>query len=213
MNATASHNPADRFAITFEEMRETMAAEGTRKGLAGALQAAILRLLNALVALLAALRDGKLAAAAPASATCAASAEPATEGFRGTRAANGERHRDLRAEVATVPPAACGDAGADRSGAAPGARNPRAAPPDAASARTAGGVAVTATGAGGAQTLIEPPSAFVAGGSCIQATPHRRYAAPPITLLLRGRMVPLAESDSKIGLEEAQRSCVHLVTR
>jgi hypothetical protein len=64
MNATASQTPADRFALTFEEMRATMAAEGPRKGLAGALQAAILRLLNTILALLAELRTGTLAAPA-----------------------------------------------------------------------------------------------------------------------------------------------------
>jgi hypothetical protein len=72
METTVSHTPADRFANSLEELRAAMAAEGTRKGLAGAIHAAILGFLNMLIALLADLRAGRLAALAPG-ATCAAS--------------------------------------------------------------------------------------------------------------------------------------------
>lgn len=75
---------ADRFTISLEEMREEMAAQSPRKGPAGALLAAILRLLEALVALLAEFKAGTLPAAVPnrratcaAGATCAASATSA----------------------------------------------------------------------------------------------------------------------------------------
>jgi hypothetical protein len=208
MDTAASHTPADRFAINFKEMRATMAAEETRKGLAGALQAAILRLLNAIVALLADLRAGRLAAEAPASAPCAASAtcavsaeaaaahEPAPEGLRGTGAANGERHREYRAAVTTVPPAAPGDAGADRGAAAVGVKNPAAALSDAGSSGTTEGVVATTAEAESTQTLIEPPSAFAAGG-CIQTVPRGPYVASPLTFPLRRRVARLTVSDSK----------------
>jgi hypothetical protein len=221
MNATAPHNPADRFAITFEEMRATMAAEEKRKGLAGALQRAILGLLNAILALLADLRDGRLAAgplaagplaaAPPACAAGATRAGPAGEGLCGTGAASGERDRDFRAAVATVPPAAGGDVCADRGAAAAGARNPKAALPDAGSAELAEGVVATAAEAEGTQTLIEPPSAFAAGG-CIQAAPHCVYVASPLTLRLRGRMARLAVSDSKNRVQGASGWRAHFVT-
>jgi hypothetical protein len=56
-------SPAGRLAISLEEMRAQMAAEGMRKGLAGALQAAILGLLECLLALLADFKAGRLTAA------------------------------------------------------------------------------------------------------------------------------------------------------
>jgi hypothetical protein len=189
MNATASHALPDRFAISFEEIRAKMAAEGKKKGLAGALQAAILRLLNAIVALLADLRAGRLAAAAPASAANAPCAEPAAEGLCGTAAANGERYRDYRAAVTTVPPAAPGDAGADRGAAAVGVKNPAAALSDAGSAGTIEGAVATTAETESTQTPIEPPSAFAAGSGCIQAGPHSPNPASPLTLPLRRRVV------------------------
>ncbi len=79
MSATASQTPADRYPISFEEFRDAWAAEDGGTGLARLMQKAILRLLNALVALLAESRAGALSAPVPgaegaASAPCAASA-------------------------------------------------------------------------------------------------------------------------------------------
>lgn len=56
-------SPAGRLTISLEEMRARLAAEGTRKGLAGALQAAILGLLECLLALLADFKAGRLTVA------------------------------------------------------------------------------------------------------------------------------------------------------
>ena len=64
MNATASETLADRYPISFEEFRDAWGSEEKRKGLAGLLQRAIMRLLNPLVALLAEVRAGALEAAA-----------------------------------------------------------------------------------------------------------------------------------------------------
>src|SRR5262249_30865505 len=55
MSANASHLPAVR-PISFEEFRDAWEAQDAGKGLAALMQKAILRLLNALVALLADLR-------------------------------------------------------------------------------------------------------------------------------------------------------------
>jgi hypothetical protein len=201
MNATASHDLADHFAISFEEIRTKMAAERKRKGLAGALQAAILRLLDAIVALLAELRDGRLAAPAPA---CATRTEPSAEESCGSGPASGEWHRDYRMAVRTAPPAARGDAGADRGPASAGARSFTAVVPDAGSVGTTGDVVATTADAESTQTLIEPPSAFAAGGGCIQPAPHSPDLASPLILPLRRRVVRLTVSDSKIGLEDAR---------
>jgi hypothetical protein len=118
-------------------MRESIAAEAARKGLAGALAAAILGFLDAILALLAEFRAGALPAPAPelrdrsdANASCAESeggaqctaacelaahAAPAAAGVRLGGDAGGERRPGSRTAVATVRPSACGDAGADRS--------------------------------------------------------------------------------------------------
>ena len=57
--------PADPLTSSLAELRLACAAEGTRKGLAGALQAAILAFLETLLALLAEFRAGRLAAEVP----------------------------------------------------------------------------------------------------------------------------------------------------
>jgi hypothetical protein len=66
MSDTASHPLPDRMPASFEEFRDMWAAEATRKGLVGLMQRAILRLLNALVAVLAEARERRLEAEAAA---------------------------------------------------------------------------------------------------------------------------------------------------
>jgi hypothetical protein len=65
MMTTAAPSPTGHLDISLGEMRAAMAAEGTKKGLAGAVAAALLSLLDLIVALLAEFRAGKLAALAP----------------------------------------------------------------------------------------------------------------------------------------------------
>ncbi len=74
VNATAPNPLADRFPTSFEEFRDAWAAEETRKGLAAAMHRAILRLLNALVALLAEARAERAAVAVTEGGACDASA-------------------------------------------------------------------------------------------------------------------------------------------
>jgi hypothetical protein len=132
MDQTAPPSLADRFAIPLDGMRAAMAAEGKRKGPAGLLQAAILRLLERLVALLAELCAGTLAAAGQDHATpaagpaCATSAEPAAAELSPTRQTHARHH-----------------AGADRGGAAAG-WDPAAMAPCAGDAAVAGMPAVAA---------------------------------------------------------------------
>jgi hypothetical protein len=63
MSSTAPHTLADRLAITTGEMRAALAPQGTRKGPAAALQAAILSLLEYILALLVEFQAGRLVAA------------------------------------------------------------------------------------------------------------------------------------------------------
>ena len=125
--AAAPNNLKD----TLEEMRASVAARGARKGLSGAIEAAILGLLEVLLALLADFRDGRLAPPATACADAAGGAvadpspssriesagEPAAKGGNGSaseRADNNEFASD------TLTPAlprlagegACGAGGA-----------------------------------------------------------------------------------------------------
>jgi hypothetical protein len=77
MTNVATPSLAERLSIPLDGMRATMAAQGPRKGPAAALQRAILRLLEALMALLAEFKAGTIGAVPgrdAASATCAANA-------------------------------------------------------------------------------------------------------------------------------------------
>jgi hypothetical protein len=116
----------DRLTITLDGMRAAMAAEGARKGLAGALLAAILGFLDTLVALLAEFLAGTLAALAPSPrAACpivprgagpgiaAAEETPAAAlpdvGDAGV--AGGAAATEARAQTRIAPPPACAAGG------------------------------------------------------------------------------------------------------
>jgi hypothetical protein len=107
-NTTTSGALADRATVALDGMRAVMAAEPRSGGPAGALMAAILRLLEQILVLLAEFRAGTLAAvpsgsAAPAagaaSATCAASAmsaaraEPGAAQLRPARSEHRGHHQ------------------------------------------------------------------------------------------------------------------------
>jgi hypothetical protein len=80
MMTTATPSLADHLTISMAEVRASIAAEGTRKGLKTALLAAILGFLEMLAALLAEFRAGTLVAAAPRrGATCTAADKPAAD--------------------------------------------------------------------------------------------------------------------------------------
>ena len=127
--------PTERLGNTLEELRASVAAEGPQKGLAGKIQRAILRLLEGLMALLAAMKDGALAAAvseAPAAARAlpralgsesaargAARQEPAGADPGPARARRGAAH-EARPALAASPEDRCGDGGADRDESAGG---------------------------------------------------------------------------------------------
>jgi hypothetical protein len=76
MRASASHPLADRYPVSFEEIRDAWAAQDGGKGLTALMHKAILRLLNALVALLAETHTRRIEAAT-------AGAEVATHAWRG----------------------------------------------------------------------------------------------------------------------------------
>jgi hypothetical protein len=227
MMTIAAPSLADRFTISLKEMREEMAAQSTRKGPAGALLAAILSLLEALVVLLAEFKagtlggHGALAAAVPsrpaASATCAASATSAEAAAACAPPAAYER---AAPGAATLPPAGAsdagshqfrgqsqylangrsGDAGPDRGGSAAG--RAAAAPPDAVSG-TAAGAAADATPAR-VGLLPLPRSGGGPGWGCFSTT---RAVGRARGAGSRPREGPF----QKIGLEEAGWSCGHFV--
>jgi hypothetical protein len=85
METETAPSLADHRTITLEGMRAEMAAQGARKGPAGVLAKAILRLLEALVALLAEFKAGRLAGAAPGGAGSATAPDYAAAPVDGAR--------------------------------------------------------------------------------------------------------------------------------
>jgi hypothetical protein len=135
MSETAVPSLADRFAITFEGMREAMAADAARKGPTGALLRAILSLLERIVALLAEFRAGTLVAAAPRRAAPGADATreaSATSAARATCAASAGRagEREPPPPFAQTSPDRSELGGAGRCGSADPASPPAAASPE-----------------------------------------------------------------------------------
>ena len=105
----ASATPPD-LGRRLEEVRTAIAAEGARKGLAGTVQGAILRLLEVLLAILADFRAGRLAAVAPGAA--ATDADPARRGGGPPSASGG--CADWRAAGGAMEPAPAGRPGLRR---------------------------------------------------------------------------------------------------
>jgi hypothetical protein len=117
---TAAPSPTGHLDISLGEMRAALVAEGTRKGLSGAVAAALLSLLDLILALLADFRAGRLAAAAPqgvaAGAPCAAdpSARPspaAQERGRGGGCGGSARRLHPAWPVTRPKPPLCGRGG------------------------------------------------------------------------------------------------------
>ncbi len=192
--------PAERFSNTLEELRASVVAGGASGGLAGKVQRALLRLLDALVTLLAELKASRLAEAShpgagvPGPAPQPYSADdPRSGGEAEERPTQGftARRRDggtcgaARAACATNAPCAAGAvAGADGAAVAP--RHPLAVPAKRSSDRRAWG-------------RITRPSAFVAVGS-IQV-PRLRVSGACVLDRIR-----------KIGNLAGGLSLVHFVT-
>jgi len=180
MTTTAAPHPTDRLTNTLEEMRASVAAEGTRKGLAGALQAAIRSFLDALVALLAEFKAGRLGAVEDRhSAGGAATAREPDATAVCAVDAGGAGARESGRPMAVLSADGPGNAGVDRGGCAGDADvKPRA------STR---------------RPRIAPPSAFAAGGS-IQATGFVSSHRGP---RLRGREI--RNVPSRMGAHEGLR--------
>jgi hypothetical protein len=207
---TAAPSPTGRLTNTLEEMRVVMAAEGTRKGLAGTLQAAILSLLELLVALLAEFRAGTLAAApgcraetgAPG-ATCAAGVPAAGAGGRGCF--------DFREPAAVLSADQSGDGRAVRGDSPAGGAAAAAARLDPGGAAAAGVAAAAAADAEGAAD---------AGSGATASGPRPRIAWPRSFAGVTSLVLPLGLStahampggavlgaDSKIGAESGKDTC------
>lgn len=87
---TAAASFSDRFSDTLDGMRASIALEGTRTGLAGAMLAAILGLLDAMLALLREFKAGTLVAAAPNAASGEATGDCEPAGASGCGHGSGE---------------------------------------------------------------------------------------------------------------------------
>ena len=124
-NAAAA--PSTDLKDTLEEMRASVAA---RKGLAGAMEKAILGLLELLLALLADFRAGKLTPPAPASGDAdgagdGGEAVPATANQEGKLSDRGSRSRSVRHAAASRPGNGCANSAALAVVAGDAGRAPR----------------------------------------------------------------------------------------
>jgi len=154
MSVTASQDLADRFPTSFEEFRDAWAAEDKRKGLAAAMHRAIMRLLNALVTLLAEARSDRAevtaeVAASGASAACEGVVEPevceTNSGCEGSenRARSQTTSQDINDDEESIQEGKPAPSGAERAfeeKPAGAASTIRGAQPDAENASAAGGM-------------------------------------------------------------------------
>ena len=120
-------SPTTDLKDTLEAMRASVAA---RKGLAGAIEKAILGLLELLLALLADFRAGKLTPPAPASGDAdgagdGGEAVPATANQEGKLSDRGSRSRSVRHAVASRPGNGCANSAALAVVAGDAGRAPR----------------------------------------------------------------------------------------